>query len=167
MSRKHDIVIGIDPDLEKNGVAMLVEGELMSLQNLPFMKLMEYCQHEEWLSANSGSSLVFVVEDVEYNKPVFNRRLSPKQNLKVAQNVGMVKGVARMIVQFLEASDMRYIKVPPLKGHLKKAKNDRQYFNQLTGWQKSSNQDNRDAALLAKYGLPAHVYVPRPSEVPH
>lgn len=156
----HPLVIGIDPDLDKNGVAIVTDGQVQELNNLNFMELMKFC-------STYHQQAVFVLEDVEHNKPVFNRRLKPLQNLKVAQNVGMVKGVARLIAQFLETGDYRFIKVRPLRGELKGAKKNRAYFNQITGWSKSSNEDNRDAALLAKYGFPRHLYVPRPSEVPH
>jgi len=37
----------------------------------------------------------------------------------------------------------------PLRGSVKKAKNDAKLFNKITGWEGKSNQDKRDAALLA------------------
>ena len=155
----HPLIIGIDPDLVKNGIAHVVNGQLEKLEALPFSQLQN-------LILNNRNA-VYVVEDVEFNKPVFNRDLSVKKNLAVAQDVGRVKGVARLIVEFLQESDARYVMKAPLKGHLKKAKGDAKYFNRLTGWSGRSNADKRDAALMALYGLKPGQLVLRPSEVPH
>ena len=155
----HPQIIGIDPDLAKNGVALVEQGQLKTMSAKPFVELMAY------IDANPDA--LFAVEDVEYNKPVFNRYLNKPQNLKVAQNVGMVKGVARHIFEYLEYRDCLYVRVPPLKGRLKTAKDDAKYFNRLTGWQGRSSADKRDAALIALYGVRPNQLVLRPSQVPY
>ncbi len=156
---KYSLVVGIDPDLDKNGVAVLKDGLLAELKGLKFTALQAFIK--------AHPDAVYVLEDVELNKPTFNRNLNDKANLKVAQNVGMVKGVARLIAEFLEEQDCRYTKTRPLIGHLKHAKKDAAYFNRLTGWEGKSNQDTRDAALLAIYGVGGGKLILRPSEVPH
>ena len=158
MDNGKDLIIGIDPDLDKNGVAITYKQTIISLHGL------NYVQLQKLIDAHPEAG--FIVEDVEYNKPVFNRRLKPLENLKVAQNVGMVKGVARLIIQYLTETNSRFIKVPPLNGRFKQAKKDRDYFNRLTGWQGSSNADKRDAALIALYGRRnPNQLILRPSEV--
>ena len=156
----HSLIIGIDPDIQKNGVAIVREGRLDQLMAYSFVELMQFID-------GCPEGTVFAVEDVEHNKPTFNRGLKPLQNLKVAQNVGAVKGAARHIFEYLEHRDCRFIRVPPLRGHLKKAKKDSKYFNQLTGWNGRSSEDKRDAALIALYGIKPNQLVVRPSEVPH
>ena len=140
------LVIGIDPDLQASGVALVREGVIVGLNNLRFFDLIEF------INANRQAS--FVVEDVEANKPTFNRHLRAKANARVSQNVGQVKAVARLITEYLESRGLDYIKVKPLMGQVKIAKKDAAYFNRLTGWENRSNEDNRDAALLALYGRP-------------
>lgn len=72
---------------------------------------------------------------------------------KMAKNVGQVKGVKRVLVECLQHEGIPVRLVKPLKGHYKKkAKQDTKFFNQLTGWAGSSNEDKRDAGLLALYG---------------
>ena len=158
--KQKDLVIGIDPDLEKSGIAITGHQRILTLIALPFSQVVALIE--------SYPDAVFVVEDVEYNKPVFNRHLPVRANLKVAQNVGMVKAVARLIINTLTEKDRRFVKVPPLRGRFKQAKKDRAYFNRLTGWEAVCNEDMRDAALLALYGrCNPQALVLRPSEVPH
>lgn len=140
-------------------MAIIQYGQIESLIALDFFQLQQLIdEHPE---------AVFAVEDVEANLPIFNRRLSPRKNLKVAQDVGRVKGVARLIFDYLVQKNRRFVRVKPLTGHLKKAKKDSDYFNRLTGWEKSSNADKRDAALVALYGIRPGQIIPKPSEVPH
>ena len=153
------LIIGIDPDQQKNGVAFIQGGRIQSLHALNFFALQAVIdQHPD---------AIFAVEDVEANPPTFKRKLTPKANMKVSQDVGRVKGVANLIIQYLVEKDRRLHRVRPLKGQVKKAKDDGVYFNRLTGWEGKSNQDKRDAALVGLYGIKPGQYVPRPSEVPH
>jgi len=137
--------IGIDPDLDKCGVAFIDAGAVVSLHALDFFAVLEM------IAQNPTAE--FVIEDVEFNKPTFNRGLNQSKNLKVAQNVGMVKAVARLLTEALKRAGVKYKAVPPLKGHMKNsAKKDAKYFNKITGWTGISNEDKRDAALLALFG---------------
>lgn len=151
-------VIGIDPDLRKSGVAVVVSGRIEALYSLDFFQLQNLIDGE--------MQAVFLVEDVESNLPVFNRRLTVRQNLKVAQDVGRVKGVARLIFEYLIRCNRQYLRVKPLKGHLKKCKTDASRFQQLTGWKHSSNGDQRDAALLALYGIRPNQVIADPAIIP-
>lgn len=153
------LVVGIDPDMDKNGVALVSNGRIDELYGMNFFQL------QAFIDANPDA--VYVVEDVEANLPVFNRQLTVRKNLKVAQDVGRVKGVARLIADYLAEKDCRFIKVKPLTGRFKVAKKKADVFNRMTGWSGSSNADKRDAALLALYGIRRGQLVVRPSEVPH
>ncbi|WP_163370956.1 hypothetical protein [Endozoicomonas acroporae] len=153
------LVVGIDPDMDKNGVALVSDGQITELHGMSFFQLQSFI--------DAYPDAVYVVEDVEANLPVFNRQLTVRKNLKVAQDVGRVKGVARLIADYLAAKDCRFIKVKPLTGRFKVAKKKADVFNRMTGWTGSSNADKRDAALLALYGIRRGQLVVRPSEVPH
>lgn len=136
-------VIGIDPDLVKSGVAEVKKGQIIDLQALAFFDLIN-------LIDDRADDAVFVLEDVEHSKSVYIRPgTSPAQMRKIAQNVGQVKAIGRLLKQYLEGSGARFVMVKPLRGTAKKAKKDASYFNKITGWTGISNEDKRDAGMLA------------------
>ncbi|WP_299195718.1 hypothetical protein [uncultured Amphritea sp.] len=140
------MIIGIDPDLVKSGVAVTVDGTIITLDAMPFFDLCRFIDEHK-------HQCVFHVEDVECNKSVFIRPgTSPAAMRKIAQNVGQVKAIVRLLVEYLNGAGANYKMVRPLVGHVKKAKGDAEFFNRLTGWTGKSNEDKRDAALLALYG---------------
>ena len=140
------MVIGIDPDVDKSGVAIAIDGKLTELAALPFYDLLEFIEQHRHTAH-------FVVEDVEWDRAVYTR---PGTNApmmkKISQDVGKVKMVGRLIGVFLAGCDAQFILVKPLKGPVKLAKKDAKRFNKMTGWTGKSNEDKRDAALLALYG---------------
>jgi hypothetical protein len=164
--------IGIDPDLTKSGVAIIEQGKITQLNNLRFLDLIAHvvAMHQ------SQASLAVLLEDVDNKKPVFPKRLhkgavkghnpllqyvghsgsntgnSQAINLSIAEDLGKVKATARLIKEALEHHGVRVILVKPLRGPIKTAKKNSAYFNKLTGWTGRSNEDNRDAALLALFG---------------
>lgn len=156
------LIIGIDPDLEASGVAMVRHGEITSLTTMSFYDLLDFIHMNQAFA-------VFAVENVELNKSLYAKHNGKNQRVRerIGQNVGQVKAVARLIEQYLIRIDAAYTMIAPLKGRFKKAKEDKEYFNRLTGWTGNSNADKRDAALIALYGIKSGQYVPRPSEVTH
>lgn len=154
------LIIGIDPDLEKSGVAMVRDGQIVDLECLDFFNLLKF------IELYSGEA-IFAVEDVEANRALYGKHNKQQQRVKekISQNIGQVKAVSRLIEQWLKRLDCRYHMVTPLKGRFKQAKNDKAYFTRLTGWKGPSNADKRDAGLIALYGIKPGQYIPRPSEV--
>ncbi len=144
-----EMVIGIDPDLKENGVGIVSSGQLVDMQALDFFKLQTFIQEQHAKGAH------FAVENVSVNKPRFMRALKAgsynAQNDKISQNVGMVKAVQVLIVQFLDLIGASYTLVKPLGGTAKAAKKDAKLFNRMTGWTGRSSADKRDAAMLALY----------------
>ena len=144
----HKLVVGIDPDLDKSGVATVAAGSLSTLDSLSFFELIAFIQEHRLVAR-------FVLEDVEHDKATYYRPGTTQAGMrKIAQNVGQVKAIGRLLAKYLQECGADFILVKPLQGYLKKAKNDAEYFNRLTGWVGRSNQDKRDAALLALYGAP-------------
>lgn len=149
------IRIGIDPDINKSGVSIMINGKLRVMKSMSFYDLIKNIEnnfHREldcFLSRNHIIKVHYYVEHVELIKTVWNRKgMSQAAKIKVAQNVGMVKAVGRLIGQKLDESKREYELIPPLRGHLKKGKKDAEFFNRLMEWSGRSNADNRDAALL-------------------
>lgn len=145
------LVIGIDPDLVKSGVAVSFNGSLSQLYALSFPELLEFAKAKH---VEHGNRVEFIVEEVEADKTTYNRKKTNEHQMrKIAQNVGQVKAVKRVLVECLQHEGIPVRLVRPLRGEYKKqAKNDAKYFNRITGWTSGSNQDKRDAALLALFG---------------
>lgn len=152
------LLVGIDPDLTKSGIALVQNSKVLDLMALSFPELLLYAKE----LVTQGA--LFVVEDVEYDKTTYHRsKTNVKQHARIAQNVGQVKGVARVLVECLVHMGGEVVQIKPLTGPIKrKAKEDAEYFNRITGWDKSSNADKRDAAMLA---LNVNSKLPRSSGV--
>ena len=142
-------IIGIDPDLKASGVAIVVRNKISELKNMPFPELIEY------ITALAADNEIMVkLEDVNAWSGVKHRAgTGPAAMRKISQNVGQVKAVATLIKQSLNSKGIDVHLVRPLKGEVKmQAKKNSAYFNKLTGWTGRSNEDNRDAALIALHG---------------
>lgn len=138
--------IGIDPDLVKSGVAVAVDDKLITLDAMSFFDLIRFIDEHKHKAR-------FVLEDVEADKATYHRRGTSQATMRaIAQKVGMVKAICRLLSDYLEGAGADYVKVRPLQGAVKKAKRDAAFFNRLTGWEGRTNEDKRDAALLALYG---------------
>ncbi len=149
------IRIGIDPDINKSGVAIMINGKLTSLQSMDFHDLLYAIQgnferrFKQTITGDLSTDVAFYVEDVELIKTVWGRSdMTQAGKIKLAQNVGMVKAVGRLIGQQFKRCEIDFTLIPPLKGYLKRGKKDAEFFNKLMGWSGRSNADNRDAALL-------------------
>jgi len=144
------IIIGIDPDLVKSGVAVVEDGRVVDLHSPDLFDLMEMAL--EWRDLGAH----FVIEDVESMRPTFPRALKggsrEAQIAKISQNVGQVKAIARVLRAYMDRIGADYTMCKPLGGTAKAAKRNADLFRNLTGWTGRSNEDTRDAAMLALYG---------------
>lgn len=148
VDRDRRLVVGIDPDLVKSGVAIVENGTLKKLYALTFHEIVTKLAGE---LKHEGATVI--VEDVETDSTTYHRGgTNARQHARIAQNVGQVKGVKRVLVECLIAEGVNVVQVKPLRGPIKRAKNDAAYFNKITGWTGRTNEDKRDAALLALWG---------------
>lgn len=148
-------IIGIDPDLTASGIALVEDKKIIRLERVAVPDLVLWVS-KEW--AHACGELVIRMEDPNLIKPTFPRAMAKAVNRqavsnRISQNVGQVKAVATIIMQLLEHTGHQVEQIRPLQGAMKhRAKRDAKYFNQLTGWTGRSNEDQRDAALIALYG---------------
>lgn len=143
------LIIGIDPDLQASGVAIVVRNKISELKNMPFPELIEYIT-----ALAADNEIIVKLEDVNAWRGVKHRAgTGPAAMRKISQNVGQVKATASIIKEMLNSKGIEVQLVRPLRGEVKmQAKKNSAYFNKLTGWTGSSNEDNRDAALIALHG---------------
>lgn len=148
------IIIGIDPDMTESGVAV-VQGKdvLIELAKRNINELVPYLK--QWAQ---NHALTIKIEDPNLISPTFPRVIKDARSLKavrdkISQDVGRVKASATLIIQILEYNGFTVQKVKPIKGPIKQlCKNDSKHFNQVFKWAGRSNEDTRDAAIIAVYG---------------
>jgi hypothetical protein len=144
------LVVGIDPDTQKHGVAVVKDGIIQQLYTLGNKSLIELLN-----DLARQYQLRIKLEDINAFKPVIQGPgQSRNQMMKIAQNIGAVKYAAELLVQELSAAGFTVEMVLPLQGARSGKRYNADAFNRLTGWQGKSNADNRDAAMIALYGQP-------------
>lgn len=159
---KFDNVIGIDPDKVKSGVACLKPStRQMELSNFSFPMLLEYLQYAKRKSEELNESLVVVVEAGWMNAKSCFHAAQGKQAEKIAKDVGANHETGRKIIEMCEHYGINVVAKAPLakcwKGKDKKITNEE--LASFTGIMGRTNQDARDAALLAWTfaGLPIKI----------
>ena len=154
------LIIGIDPDLVASGVAVTTERR--AIAELSKVKLSGLVDFMHLQAAKVEGRILIKMEDPNMLKPTFPRALSNKltqaQRIatmrKISQDVGKVKAAATLIMELLKDAGFNVQPCRPLSGgHKARCKNDAAYFNALTGWTARSNEDCRDAALIALFGV--------------
>ncbi len=140
------IVIGVDPDSDKHGLAVYKDGELSSLLMLSLPEIVDdindsILQNAKW-----------AIEDVNTNKFVYGRNAhsSKAAQSKIAMGVGKCQQAQVELVRMLDHYGIDYTLIKPQKGNW--AKNKAQ-FEKVTGWTGRSNEDTRSAAYFGWLAL--------------
>lgn len=163
---KYDNIIAIDPDVEKSGVAYLIRNtKRLSLHSLSFPLLLDYLQGAKRELDKRNESLIVVIEAGWLIQS--NWHLKRNDNKHVASAKGNSAGrnheTGRKIVEMCKHYGIEVLPILPLKKCWKGkdgkiTQEELAYFTGITG---RTNQDARDAALIAwNYaGLPIRVKV--------
>lgn len=152
--KKYDVLIGIDPDLEKSGVAFLRPStRIMELSALDFAELIDYLKWLRCCQMKNNQSVLVIVEAGWLNKGNWHvkRNNSPAKAAEIGKRTGQNQGVGMMIVQMAKHIGLEVLEMKPLiktwKGKDKKITHEElAYFTGIMG---KSNQEMRDAALIA------------------
>lgn len=155
-----DLIIGIDPDREKSGVALLDTASLkfMSLQTLPFPELLEFLMyHRDMADRVTKKSLKVVVEAGWLNLKSNFHGYYGQRGEKIAKDVGANHETGKKIIEMCRHWGIDVEEKKPLalqfngfnlwKG--KDGKITHEEFVELTGWSKQTNPEKRDAGLIA------------------
>ena len=133
------ILIGIDPDTEKSGVA--IKSDELKLYNMSFFELYDFLCN---FNAEKNNLKVYI-ECGFLNKgnrhKVFGGSLS--LNSKIGERIGANHEIAKKICEMCEHLKIEFIQVRPTK-----TKSNAEFFKQITGYNKRTNQEQRDACLL-------------------
>ncbi len=161
-SNIYNIIIGIDPDVDKNGVAIYnATTKKIDLQSLTFPCLMDFLKDN--LQQQSTTDYIIVIEAGWINKAHWH--LTPYDTKQSAAAKGNSTGrnheVGRKIAEMCEHMKLNYKLIKPLqktisKFHLWKGKDGKITHEELVKLvgsdritSKRSNQEERDAALIA------------------
>ena len=100
--KKYDVVIGIDPDVDKSGVAFLiVESRVLEVYSLPFADLLDYLREIRDILMREGKYFVVVVEAGWLNKAHWHvgRGGSAARSAAIGNHTGRNHEVGRKIVE--------------------------------------------------------------------
>ncbi len=149
-----DTVIGIDPDVDKNGVALLdCNTKTLSITTLAFPDLLDYLLYQKRQAEVNGKNIIVTVEAGWMNQGNWHLKYRDNRNVAVAKGVhqGRNEQVSRTIGQMCEHYGLRYEFIKPLRktwrGKDGKITHDELAY--FTGIKGHTNQEGRDAALIA------------------
>lgn len=154
-----NVFIGIDPDCDKSGFAYVERSNhTIESSSLSFYDLYRY------LSNTRYDKRVVMIEGGWLNQGnwhIGSYRVTPAKAAAIGRHVGMNHQTGILLSQLCENLDIPYEVVKPLPKHWagpngKITAEELEYF---TGYSKRTNQDERDAILLAwtYAGLPVRV----------
>jgi len=136
------IVIGIDPDSKKHGVAIYEDGELVELNTWSLVDVMVFLMAKPYPT----DTIIFSIEDVASQNFVYSRNVNSKSvQSNIAMKVGRCQQAQIELQRLLDHLGCKYQTHKPQRGNW--AKNKKQ-FEQVTGWTKRSNEDTRSAAFF-------------------
>lgn len=137
------ILIGIDPDIDKNGVAYK-EGDYTELHNLKFFELFEFLENV-LKDKNKTQELLVVIEAGWQNKSNWHikKKGSAALNAKIGNNTGRNHETGRKIVEMVEYLEITHKLVKPTTSKL-----NAKLFKKITSIEKRTNQEVRDAMML-------------------
>lgn len=142
-----DLVIGIDPDSDKHGVAIYRSGALTELMAMNLVELR--C----WIDLQAPSTnMIFSIENVLAQNFVYSRNAHAKKSVQnnIALKVGRCQHSQTELIRELEHQGIEYVLHKP--GARSWAKN-KKVFEQRTGWLGRSNEDTRAAAYYGWLAL--------------
>lgn len=134
------MIVGVDPDADKHGVAVYENGKLKHLSMMCRVDLIDkfrYCP-----------DVVFSVENVLLTNAIFPKHLRGVGADKVKMNIALKVGRNQQACQEL-LNDLAYYGIPYiLQKPTSMWKKDKSLFEKVTGWDKRSNEDTRSAAYF-------------------
>lgn len=160
--RRYDYIIAIDPDAKASGVANLdVEGKkVIRCEVMKFPELINYVTREYSYASTMGASLIVIVEaswlkeSASGNSYNWHIEESDSKRLAAAKGAGVARNqeTGRKIVEMLKYYGCDVIEIYPLRKCWqgpdgKITQGEIEQF--IPGFPKRSNQEVRDAALLA------------------
>lgn len=145
------IYIGIDPDTDRSGVAIF-SNNVMQCAALAFADMVGLILQMHKEAEQQGDELIVVVEAGWLNKSNWHITFRDNAYLAAAKgiSVGRNQQVGKCLVELLRAENVQVVEQKPLRKVWRKGKISHAELSKLVKLnQKRTNQEMRDAALLA------------------
>lgn len=138
------IVVGVDPDSDKHGVAVYKDGELIELTCMDNPELVTRLKQYD--------GVIVSIENVKANKAVYRQHSSNRVRAQgeIGRCLGLVQQSQIELEKWLYLYGIAFVLHKPQKGNW--AKNKEQ-FEKATGWKGRSNADTRSAAFFGYLAL--------------
>lgn len=142
--------IGVDPDSEKHGVAIYLNGKLQELANLNLIDLYLFAKN----ALKNGSSVIFHIENTLAINATFAKNGIANQRAlsTVSRSVGMCQQAQKELVKALLTIDVE-INYYPISKSWKTAATGKAALKAATGYSGKSNEDTRSAAYFGWLGV--------------
>lgn len=141
-----NVFIGIDPDCARSGVSLLESStQELTLSNLSFFELLDYLKKQQ----EKHKHILVVIEAGWLNKGNWHTRkgYSANYNATIGGKTMANHEVGKKIVEMCNYLKISCSIVKPTKTKL-----NAESFKKITNYQKRTNQEQRDAAMLV-YGM--------------
>jgi hypothetical protein len=149
--KKHDLVIAVDPDIDKSGICVLSPStRQLILKSLPFPVLVDFIK--EARERYKGIDIVVIVEAGWLNEKSNFHKARGKSSERIAKYVGRNQQTGILLLQMCEHIGIPCEEVKPLTKHWKgdEGKITHEELSYIVGpLPKRTNQDQRDATILA------------------
>lgn len=137
------LFIGVDPDVNKNGVGFYYkDSKRLELENLRFFALFDAIKQFK-----TRYNITVIIDAGWLNKSNFHVTGTNKNvNGKIGERVGANHQCGKLIAQMCEYLGVNYELHRPTRSKVNK-----EVFEQITGYKGRTNQETRDAGMLV-YG---------------
>jgi hypothetical protein len=132
------MIIGIDPDIEKNGIAFIAKDKPLQMTNLNFVDTVKF------IDENKQAIKCIYIEAGWLNKKAsWHRAQNISVAAKIGKNVGENHATGKLLEQSIIACGCKVVLIQPQSTKL-----SAEGFNKLTKYKGKTNQEQRDAAML-------------------
>lgn len=152
--KQYGYFVGIDPDVEKNGIAIVnrPKKEIVLYSSEAFFDTIAFIDRLKSLHEKQEIPNFIIIVEAGWMNDITNFHLSTgKQGQRIALSVGRNQQVGMLICEYCKKNNIPYHEAMPLrKGWMGKdgkiTHKELEYFTNISN---KSNQEERDAILLA------------------
>ena len=141
--------VGIDPDSDRHGIAVYLNGTLAQLHNLQLLEIRELL-----LNMLNEGCVVAHIEDTTAINTRFEKKgvKNEKAATAIDRSIGKVQQAQVEVERLLVSVGIRYTK-QRISSAWKDPKSGKKQFELITGWNGRSNEDTRSAAYICFIGM--------------
>ena len=148
MTAKRMVIIGVDPDSSRHGVAVYLDGKIYDIRSASLFELFDIVK-----SFCSLSDVQIHIEDVCAINATFGKQhvKNARSATTISRSLGMCQQAQKEVERMAEYVGVPVFKHPISKNWKESAAGSRALAK--IGWHKSSNEDSRSAAYFGYLGV--------------